>query len=379
MELPTPPAPGDPGAGDARGSGGAIGPALTRAVLLAFALVVLLWLLFRIRGVLVFFLLALVLAIALNAPVTWLERRGWPRAVATGAAALGVLGVLALLGWLVAPPVAQQAAALARGVPEIAAGLREQVFALLADHPAVAERLRRDGGGQLAAWGVGLLRGVWTYGFSLLGALLLGVLLLSVVVYMVADPRPLLEGYVAAMPPHLRGPATRAFARASAATVGWMGANVVLGTLRAVPAFLFLYFMAIPGALVWSVLAFFSTLVPRVGFYVMAVPPALVALSLSPAKAAWTALFFWAWSEILGTLIAPRVQGESMDVHPVFLLFVTMAMAVVFGLPGVLVAAPTAGFLKAYYDEFYRARRPADPRLRERVDAMLRREMDPGP
>ncbi|HEX2090941.1 MAG TPA: AI-2E family transporter [Longimicrobiaceae bacterium] len=349
--------------------------ALTRALLLAAALVVLLWLLFRIRSVLLFFALALVLAISLNAPVTWLERRGWSRPLAAVLSTLAVLATLALLGWLVFPPLVNQVTVLARNLPEIVAGLQARASALLVDYPELEARIRAEGGGQLASWALGLLGDVWTYSFSVIGALLLGLLLLSIVVYMVVAPRPLLEGYVAAMPPHLRDPATRAFVRGSQATVGWMEANVVLGTLKAVPTFVFLYLMGIPGALVWSVLAFFSTLVPRVGFYFMAVPPVLVALSISPAKAAWIALYFWVWSEILGTVIAPRVQGSSMDIHPVFLLFVTMAMAVAFGLVGVLIAAPTAGFLKAYYEEFYLARRPADPRLGERVDAMLRREV----
>lgn len=348
--------------------------ALTRALLLAAALVVLLWLLFRIRSVLLFFALALVLAISLNAPVVRLERRGLSRPLATLLSTLLVLATLALLGWLVFPRLVQQAGALARSLPDIATGLEARASALLADYPQVEARIREGGGSQLASWVLGMVDEVWTFSFSLLGVLLLGLLLLSVVVYMVVDPRPLLEGYVAAMPAHLRDPATRAFTRASEATVGWMEANVVLGTLKAVPTFVLLYLMGIPGALVWSVLAFFSTLLPRIGFYVMAVPPVLVALSLSPAKAGWTALYFWVWSEVLGTVIAPRVQGSSMHVHPVFLLFVTLAMAVAFGLVGVLIAAPTAGFLKAYYEEFYLARRPADPRLRERVDAMLRRE-----
>lgn len=373
MDATQPPATDEAAAVPARREPG-LAAALTRAVLLAFALVVLLWLLLRIRGVVIFFTLALVLAISLNAPVTWLERRGWRRGLATAVATLAVLGALGLVGWLVAPAMARQASALARSVPDIVAGLQARGYELLADYPELEARIRAEGGGQLAEWAIGLLGHVWTYGFSLLGALLLGLLLLSIVVYLVSDPRPLLEGYVRAMPPHLRGPAARAFARSSDATVGWMQANVVLGTLKAVPAFLFLYFMAIPGALVWSVLAFFSALVPRIGFYVMAVPPVLVALSISPAKAGWTALFFWVWSEILGSLIAPRVQGGTMDVHPVFLLFVTMAMAVAFGLVGVLIAAPAAGFLKAYYEEFFLAGRPADPRLRERVEAMLRRD-----
>lgn len=364
---------------DATRPPGELAAALTRAVLLAAALVVLLWLTYRIRGVLLFFAMALVLAVALNAPVAWLERRRVPRAAGTILTTVAVLATLGLVGALVVPPFVHQVTLLVQSIPEIATGIADRVTALLADYPEVEARIREGGPvDQVVGWAIAVLQNVWTYSYTLVGVVLLAILLLSVVVYMVADPRPLLGGYVAAMPPHLRGPATRAFVRGSEATVGWMEASVVLGTLKAVPAFVFLYLMAIPGAIVWSVLAFFSALVPRLGFYVMAVPPVLVALSISPGKAAWTALFFWVWSEVMGSLVAPRVQGSSMDLHPVFLLFVTMAMAVAFGVVGVLIAAPIAGFIRAYYEELYLARRPADPRLEERVDAMLRREVLPG-
>ncbi len=351
--------------------------ALTRAILLAAGIVVLLWFLLRVRTVLLFFGLALVLAISLNAPVTLLERRGLPRALATVVATLAALGIGALLGWMVLPPLVRQAGALAGSLPDIAAGLQARTAALLASYPQLAERLQGEAGGQVVTWALGLVKGVWAYSFSLVEVLLLGILLVSVVAYMVADPRPLLAGYVSAMPPHRRDAATRAFTRAAQATVGWMKSNVVLGTMKAVPAFVFLYLMGIPGALVWSVLAFFSILIPLLGFYVMTIPPALVALSISPAAAAWTVLFFWVLSEGLGSLVAPHVQGSTMRVHPVVLLFVTMAMGVAFGLVGVLIAAPAAGFLKAYYDEFYLSRHPPDPDLARRVDAMLGREPRP--
>ncbi len=364
-----------PPPGEARDPG--LFPALAKAVYLAAALLVLLWFSFRIRNVLLFFTLALVLAVGMNAPVTWLTRRKVSRGLATAVVGLAVLATVALLGALVIPPLAREVAALARNAPQLALALSDRVAALLARVPELEGRVRTEAlsVSQLGAWVPGLLRGVWSYGFSLLGALLLGLLLFSVVLYMVSDPRPLLEGYVEALPPHLRGPAARAFTRGSQATVGWMAANVVLGTLKAVPAFLFLYFLGIPNALVWSVLAFFSVIVPRLGFYVMAVPPVLVALSVSPLKALWVAAFFWAWSELVGNFVAPRVQASTMRLHPVFLLFVMMAMGAAFGVVGVLIATPVAGFAKAYYDELFLARRPPDPYLEERVEAMLHRRL----
>ena len=348
--------------------------ALAKAIYLAAALLALLWFLHEIRSVLLFFTLALVLAVAMNAPVVWLERKGLPRIAATLLVTFLVLGVLALLGWMVIPRLVREVGTLIRTLPELVAGLEARLATFLRGYPELERQLALDeaAASQLLPWLMGLAGDLWRYSFGLLALLLMGLLLMSVVIYMVADPRPLLGGYIAAMPPHLRAPAARAFTRASQTTVGWMSSNVILGTMKAVPDFLFLSWMEIPGALVWAVLAFFSQLVPRLGFYVMALPPVVVALSIDPIRALWIGLFFWGLSEFLGNFVAPRVQASTMDLHPVLILFVLLAMGAAFGLLGVLIATPVAGFVKAYYTEFYLARQPADPHLQQRVDAMLR-------
>ncbi|MDQ3556529.1 MAG: AI-2E family transporter [Gemmatimonadota bacterium] len=353
--------------------------ALSRAILLAAGILVLLWFLHRITGVLLFFTLALVLALALNAPVTWLEQRRVPRVAATLLVFAVLLSVVGLLGWLTLPRLVREMTTLVQALPGYAAALTARITRFLGDYPELERQLRPDEGAvsQLMAWLLGALGDVWRYGLSLLVLLVLGLVLLSVVLYMVADPRPLVRAYVGALPPGLRDPGTRAFARASRMVVGWVYSSALISGMKAVPAFFVLHYLGIPGALVWAVFTFFADLVPRLGFYLMLIPPVLIALSIDPMKALWVGLFYWGISELLGNFVAPRVQAATMALHPVFLLFVTLAMVSAFGLVGALIATPVAGFIQAYYDEFYLARVPRDPRLADRVEAILRRESLP--
>jgi putative permease len=117
-------------------------------------------------------------------------------------------------------------------------------------------------------------------------------------------------------------------------------------------------------------------MIPRVGVYLMTIPPALVALSIDFQTALYVVLFFWGFSELLGNFIAPRIYGETMHMHPVYLLLATLALAFAFGVVGVLIAPPLAGFAKAYFDEFYLCHQPEDPREEERIEAMLHRDVD---
>ena len=148
----------------------------------------------------------------------------------------------------------------------------------------------------------------------------------------------------------------RAYRRASRAVVGWTKASLVIGAIQSVAAFIFLSLMDVPGALVWAALAFFADFIPRIGGYVMAFPPVVLALTLGPMTAVWVALFYLVSNEILGSVVAPKIRGATMQLHPVLLIFFTLAFALAFGLLGAIVATPAAAFFSAFYSEFYMKR-----------------------
>lgn len=349
-----------------------------RLLCLLAALVVLLWFLYEIVGVLLLFAFALVLAVVLNAPTTWLEARGVPRVAAALAVCAGVLGVAVLLGWLVVPRVAREAASLVQNLPEYSSRLADRISSALGDYPEVERRLRPDAESvaRMIPSLPSLVGGIGRYSFSLFGLLVAGIVLVTSVVYALANPRPLLRLYLELLPRRLRDRGARAFARGSQTAVGWMWANVVVGGAEAVAVVVFLTLVGVPGALVWGAFALFAELIPKIGPYLMALPPVLVALSVDPLTALWVALFYLALNEFMGDVVMPRVRASTMNLHPVSTLFAMLAMGSAFGLPGALVATPLAGFVKAYYEEFYLARQHEDPHADARVEAMLRRDVD---
>jgi len=343
---------------------------LARAVFLAAGMVVLIWFLYQIQQVVVVFMLALIIGLALNAPVTWLEGRGLSRGWGTLAVAGVLLLALAGVAWLIAPRLLDEVPRLIEEVPELVDQVAARLAVVLGDHPAIEQQLL-----MVAEWGMMMVGNLWRHVDALVAAFVLTLFIVAIVLFMVADPRPLLNWYVRALPPRFRDPGVRAFTRGAVMVVGWVASNVIIGTIKAVGTFLFLTFLEVPGAPIWALLAFFAAMIPRVGVYLMTIPPALVALSIDVQTAVYVILFFWGFSEVLGNFIAPRIYGETMRLHPVYLLLATLALAYAFGIVGVLIAPPAAGFAKAYFDEFYLFSQPEDPRAEERVDAMLRRDV----
>jgi putative permease len=323
----------------------------------AFALtctVVALWVLYHIRTALLIFFLSFVVAIALAGAVRWMRRHGVPRRAAVAVSLLGFVAFLAALFLLVIPPIADQASTLLPNLPGLASRGVQRIASYLGAYPELQQSLQTQAKGPAQFPSLLELAGrIGGVSLSVLGATALLIVFLSAVIYMTADPFPLMRGYVAALPRRHRAAGIRAYRGGSRAVAGWMKASIIIGPVEAAASGIFLSLMHVPGALVWAALAFFAEFVPRIGGYVMAIPPVIVALSVDVPTALWTAFFYFVMTEFLGTFVAPAVRGATMRLHPAVLLFATLASVLAFGFLGALVGTPAAAFVAAYYREFY--------------------------
>ena len=328
-------------------------PALSIGIALAAsAAIVTLWFLYEVALAVLLLFFAIVVAIALSAPVDWFVRRGVPRQWAAIVTLILFFAAVGLLGALVFPPLVEQAVRLANNLPAFVAGIEAQLSALLARYPDLQPfvRVGGDGGEQIA---LDLFRGVGLFSLSLLGGVALTIIFFSTVAYIVLDPKPILRAWLGSLPQGSRRAGMRAYRRASRAVIGWTKASLVVGAIQSVATLVFLSAMDVPGALVWAVLAFFADFIPRIGGYVMAFPPVILSLTLGPMTALWVGLFYLVSNEILGSIVAPKIRGATMKLHPVLLIFFTLAFALAFGLMGAIVATPAAAFAAAFYSEFY--------------------------
>lgn len=346
--------------------------ALRKTVLLVFGLAVLAWFLVTAAPVVLLFLFAAVMALALNPLATWLER--WlPRWAAALSVLVGLALLAALLGWLVVPQVIEQATEIADDIPGYIAAASERVEAWVARQEYIPEDLSVDAETvRNALPSVGrMLTRIGRYTVSAVTAAVLFVVLLSTVAYMLVSPRPLVAGYIALFPERLKDKAHNAYVRSAKMVSGWMASNVIVGGIEAVAAGLFLWWLGLPAPLLWATLTFFSELIPKIGPYLMTLPPILVALAIDPILAVWVILFYVALNEVTSDTVAPAVRGKTMELHPVALLFTVLALAAVFGLWGALLATPLTGIAKVFYEEFWyndRARPDLDNR---HVEEML--------
>ena len=345
-----------------------------RLVLFTVAIMLLLAFLKAITLVVLITLFVIILAMALNVPVTWLADHRVPRVAGTLLVEGLLLALLVGVGALVLPRLTDQITILADNLPDYGTSLTEWVAGVLGtDAQTVRDRLTDASGSveRLLPTAQAVLSRIGGYTLTLLTGLILVIAVLSMTTYAVVNPKPLLRGYLRLFPPHMRERATRAYTRCAQSVSAWLWSTMLAGAVEAVAVLVFLSLIGVPGALIWAVLAFFAEPIPKIGVYLSSVPPILVALATSPWLAVVTLVFYLLLNELTGNVLIPPIRGRAMGVHPAVLMFAVLAMAVAFGGLGALIATPVAGFAAAFVEQFYRPRE-GERDLDDSVTQMLR-------
>ncbi len=179
---------------------------------------------------------------------------------------------------------------------------------------------------------------------------MLAILLL---IFVLASPRPLVAGYLALVPDRYREQAHRTLARMMRQMTAWARGVAINGIITGLSIGVLLSLIGVQPALIFGVFAFFGEFLPNIGAFLVSIPILLVALSMGATKF-WLALgvIVLVYQVELNVLV-PGVLGKEMRLHPVNILFFTLATAELFGLLGVFLAVPAAALVQIVIDEFY--------------------------
>ena len=324
-------------------------------------------------SVILLLLFAVVLALAINDPVIRLERKKIKRIWACTIVFSGIILSFTAIALFAGPKINEQISLLIQNLPGYAIQASETVSSWFSKYPELQKEIRLSSD-NVGAWFPSMsstLMQVGNISLSILAQVLVIIVFFSMVGYMVTNPKPLFELYLLVFPPAQRDKATIAFTRISVMVRGWMRANIIGGIMNAVLVTAFLTIMGVPGAFVWGALAFFAEFIPRIGFFIKAIPPILVALSINGYTATWVVVFYLVVDEVMADFIMPRIRSNTMKIHPVSILFVVLAMGAAFGFMGILLATPLTAMIKAYFEVFYLNKFDDDKLMDKRIHHMM--------
>jgi predicted PurR-regulated permease PerM len=336
-----------------------------RTVLVIVGVALCLYLIYLLRKPLLWVLLALFLAVALSAPVNFLNRYV-RRGLAIAAVYLLLLAVPTAIAALVVPPIVTQMTNLVNDLPHYANDLqdfanRNPTLRKLETDYHVTERLQEQAQRlpPRLSDAAGLLQDA---GLTLVNSLFALITILVLAAFMLGSGR-LWVDRVIALQPEDRAVRLRRVADRSAAAVGsYVGGALVQATIAGVLAYIMLTILGVQFRAPLAVLIFLLDLVPLIGATIGAVVVAVVTLftDFPTATIAWV-VFSIVYQQVENNVIQPRIQQRAVDVHPLGVLISVLFGASLLGILGALVAIPIAATLQIAMREWWAWR--ADQRL----------------
>ena len=308
----------------------------------------LIWLL---NAVLLPFVTGAAIAYFLNPLSMRLERAGLPRTIAVSLLMALVLGVLVLAGLLIVPAVVSQIVALTQAAPDLAREAQAFVTERFPEITAFESTLResliklgeavRDRGAALAQ---GVLRSI-----SGVVSVIVFLLVAPVVAFYLLLDWPRVMQAVDDLLPRAHAPVIRSLAsEIDLAIAGFVRGQITVCLILAAYYATALGLVGLQFGLAIGVIAGLISFIPYIG--------AIVGGVLSIGLALWQ---FWgvpgpiiavvaifAVGQVLeGNILVPRIVGNSVRLHPVWLLFAVSAFGTLAGFTGMLIAVPVAAAL----------------------------------
>ena len=319
-----------------------------RTVLGALALIVIGLLTWELRWVLLVLFGAVVLAVALDVPITLLRRLlplNRPAALIVVLVSLVLLG--GVLGQLLLPELLEQIKQLTTLLPVLA--LRLSSLARQVDWlPDLEQQLMALGtwerlqplGGQL----LGLAGGAANTTIQMLLMALLAILL-------ALDPRSHQKVIVSLTPSFWRPQMQHLLGESRQALGGWLAGM----TLSAVSVFLLtwagLALLGLPLALLSALVCGLLTFVPTIGPTAATLLPLAVGLLVSPTKMLQVLVLRLILQNAEAFLLTPVLLRRTVNLLPTVALTAQLCLGALLGLPGVLLALPLVVVLQVIFEE----------------------------
>jgi predicted PurR-regulated permease PerM len=213
------------------------------------------------------------------------------------------------------------------------------------------------GAGEISGYATEAIEFLEGAAFSVVLLLFSLILIVVISIYMLLDMSRLEQSIDSRFPPHGGPPLTH---QIESALWGYVKGQAILSTVIGTSAGVGMYVLGVTGlvegadeyALLFGLWTAFIEVIPYIGPWLSAVPPAIYALFVDPISVIWVALLFLFIYQVEGHVVVPNVMASALRLHPLLVIFGLLAGGELYGIAGVLVALPTMAGLRAIWGFF---------------------------
>ena len=332
-----------------------------RLVALILGIIIVLWVLYWLRTVVLPFATGLVLAYLFMPMVSWLEvqlppREKWwcfKRVIAVLVAFILLICLIGGFAYFVVTAVVDALTRLLESAPDL---LTRSLYQLRLWFDGIIENLPvevqqevnaalGDVGGSIGGYIRDALLGGISAIQSAFGMILGFAVLPFFLFYIMKDSERLKKGLSSAMTPGIAEHARNVVKIVERVLGRYIRAQIMLGVIVAYFSFIGLWLLQVPYALALALLAGVTELIPTLGPWIGGGIAVIVTLAMAPEKAIWVAVLFVGVQLVENNLLVPKIQSAYLRIHPAVMIVLLVFAAYIAGFWGLLLVGPFAATL----------------------------------
>lgn len=300
-----------------------------RTIIFTVAFLLLLWVLFQVREIILMLFISLILMSAFNPAVNWLEKLHLPRSIAILIIYSLVWTVVGLVVAGIVPALVDQTGRLIHIIP--AAISRVELFN--ANQEAITQQLLS----QIGTLPENLLK----FTVSLFGNLLAVFTTLVITFYLLLERKHLNTHLSTLWKGDKQDRIYRTINEIERRLGSWVRGELILMLAVGVFTYIGLLILGVEIALPLAILAGILEIIPNIGPTISAVPAVLVALTIHPLTAVATASLYLLVQQIENHLLVPKIMQRAVGVNPLVSILGLLIGFRLAGPAGAVLAIPT--------------------------------------
>jgi predicted PurR-regulated permease PerM len=326
------------------------------AVLVSLGAVLLVW---ELRRILTWLVVAIFLAIGLAPPVAWVQRHLHVRR-SLAILVVFVLGLTAVTGamYVVVRPLVDQAQEFVDDFPDYVNDAEQGrgTIGRLIERLNLEDWVRenRDSVSSAISTGGGsaldILKTITDTVVGLVTILVLTVLLLI-------EAPAMIENGLATLPSARRDRIVRVAADCSRAVSGYVAGNLLISVIAGSVTFITLTILGVPFAAPLAVWVAIADLIPLVGATLGAIPAVAVAFIHSVPAGVITLIVYVLYQQFENHVLQVTIMSRTVALNPLLVLVSVLIGVELLGIVGALLAIPAAGILQVIVRDIYHERK----------------------
>lgn len=291
------------------------------------------------------FVIASVISYLLNPIVLKLERKGIKRIIGVFIVFIAFIAIIMLLGFILIPTLIKDIGKLIENIPQYSSNLQHlldnfQEGKLYNNLPQALKNIIDDNIFVLQGIILELLQ---NFGDSIIAVVseLFDIILIPIIIfYMLKDANYFKNQFILLVPKSKRQRGLLLFRDIDNAFGKFIRGQIIVATFVFLMTTILLLIIKVKYSLVLGLFAGIANVVPYFGPIIGIIPTVIFAFFDSPTKALYAAGAFLLVQQVESGILSPKILGESVGIHPVYVILSLLIGGKLFGVIGLIAAVP---------------------------------------